>query len=109
MDGAEGGTGAAPPEFSNSVGMPLIEGLTLVNNILIGAGVRHHTKVICAGKVGGPRRCPGCSLDVVLYQNAYFLLFRVMRWGLMLMWGDGKEDGVRYFKTHSSQVHVFTR
>jgi glutamate synthase domain-containing protein 2 len=51
VDGAEGGTGAAPPEFSNSVGMPLIEGLTIVNNILIGAGVRDQIKIICAGKV----------------------------------------------------------
>ena len=41
MDGAEGGTGAAPPEFSNSVGMPLVEGLTFVDNVLIGAGVRN--------------------------------------------------------------------
>ena len=31
--------------------MPLIEGLTLVNNILVGADVRHHIKIICAGKV----------------------------------------------------------
>lgn len=51
MDGAEGGTGAAPPEFTNSVGMPMVEGLTFVNNVLIGAGVRHHVKIICAGKV----------------------------------------------------------
>lgn len=51
VDGAEGGTGAAPAEFSNSVGMPLIEGLTFVNNILIGAGVRDKIKIICAGKV----------------------------------------------------------
>ena len=45
MDGAEGGTGAAPPEFSNSVGMPLVEGLTFVDNVLIGAGVRNEVKV----------------------------------------------------------------
>ena len=51
VDGAEGGTGAAPPEFSNSVGWPLVEGLTFVNNILIGAGVRDKMKIICAGKV----------------------------------------------------------
>jgi glutamate synthase domain-containing protein 2 len=45
VDGAEGGTGAAPPEFSNSVGMPLVEGLTFVDNVLIGAGVRNEVKV----------------------------------------------------------------
>jgi len=51
VDGAEGGTGAAPPEFSNSVGMPMAEGLTLVHGILIGAGLRDRVKVIAAGKV----------------------------------------------------------
>eukprot|EP00038_Savillea_parva_P000537 m.96822 g.96822 ORF g.96822 m.96822 type:complete len:621 (+) comp10184_c2_seq1:140-2002(+) len=51
VDGGEGGTGAAPPEFSNSIGTPLVEGLTFVNNALRGAGVREHIKLICAGKV----------------------------------------------------------
>lgn len=51
VDGSEGGTGAAPPEFSNTVGMPLVEGLTLVNSVLIGAGIRDKIKVICSGKV----------------------------------------------------------
>ena len=51
VDGGEGGTGAAPPEFSNSVGTPLREGLTLVQSVLIGAGVRQHVKIICSGKV----------------------------------------------------------
>lgn len=51
IDGGEGGTGAAPPEFSNSVGTPLIEALTFANNALRGAGVREHVKIICSGKV----------------------------------------------------------
>ena len=51
VDGGEGGTGAAPPEFSNSVGMPLAEGLTLVHAILTGAGLRDRVRVIAAGKV----------------------------------------------------------
>jgi len=51
VDGGEGGTGAAPPEFSNSIGTPLVEGLSFVHQILIGAGIRHHTKIICSGKV----------------------------------------------------------
>ena len=40
VDGGEGGTGAAPLEFSNSVGMPLREGLAFVHNILVGFGIR---------------------------------------------------------------------
>jgi glutamate synthase domain-containing protein 2 len=51
VDGAEGGTGAAPPEFSNSVGTPLTEGLTLVHGMLQGAGIRRKTRIICSGKV----------------------------------------------------------
>ena len=51
VDGAEGGTGAAPPEFSNSIGMPLVEGLSFVNQTLIGAGLREHIKIVASGKV----------------------------------------------------------
>jgi len=51
VDGGEGGTGAAPQEYSNHVGTPLIEGLTLVDNLLRGAGVRDRVKIISAGKV----------------------------------------------------------
>ena len=51
VDGAEGGTGAAPPEFSNHIGMPLLEAITIVNNILTGAGLRDRVKIIASGKV----------------------------------------------------------
>jgi len=51
VDGGEGGTGAAPAEFSNSLGCPLIEGLTFVHNSLVGIGLRDRVKVIASGKV----------------------------------------------------------
>jgi glutamate synthase domain-containing protein 2 len=51
VDGAEGGTGAAPVEFTDHVGAPLQEGLLLVHNTLKGAGLRNRIKVGCAGKV----------------------------------------------------------
>ena len=51
VDGAEGGTGAAPVEFSDHVGAPLQEGLLLVHNTLVGTGLRGRIKVGCAGKV----------------------------------------------------------
>src|SRR3990167_3835069 len=51
VDGAEGGTGAAPLEFTDHVGSPLQEGLLLVHNTLRGAGLRERVKVGCAGKV----------------------------------------------------------
>lgn len=51
VDGAEGGTGAAPVEFSNSVGEPLREGLLFVHNALVGTGLRDSIRVVAAGKV----------------------------------------------------------
>lgn len=51
VDGAEGGTGAAPVEFADHVGMPLQEGLQLVHNTLIGAGLREQIKLGASGKI----------------------------------------------------------
>lgn len=51
VDGAEGGTGAAPLEFSNHVGMPLNDGLSFVNYALIGCGLRDKIKINAAGKI----------------------------------------------------------
>jgi glutamate synthase domain-containing protein 2 len=51
VDGAEGGTGAAPLEFTDHVGAPLQEGLLLVHNTLVGLSLRHRIKLGCAGKV----------------------------------------------------------
>jgi len=42
VDGGEGGTGAAPEEFSNYMGMPLVEGLTLTDSFLRGVGGGTH-------------------------------------------------------------------
>jgi glutamate synthase domain-containing protein 2 len=51
VDGGEGGTGAAPLEFSDSVGTPLNEGLSFVHNALVGAGVRDRIRIIASGKI----------------------------------------------------------
>jgi glutamate synthase domain-containing protein 2 len=51
VDGGEGGTGAAPLEYSNSVGMPLREGLAFVDDCLSGFGVRDRVRVIASGKI----------------------------------------------------------
>ena len=51
IDGSEGGTGAAPQEFVDHVGMPLTEGLILVQNCLVGTGLREHIKIGVSGKV----------------------------------------------------------
>ena len=69
VDGAEGGTGAAPQEFEDHVGMPLTEGLMLVHNALVGTGLRPHIKVGASGKVAS-------GVDIVsrLCQGADFTL-----------------------------------
>jgi glutamate synthase domain-containing protein 2 len=51
VDGTEGGTGAAPLEFLDHIGMPLREGLSFVHSALIGAGLRSEIKIGCAGKI----------------------------------------------------------
>ena len=51
VDGGEGGTGAAPLEFSNAVGTPGRDALQLVHNALIGIGLRDKIRVIYAGKL----------------------------------------------------------
>lgn len=50
VDGAEGGTGAAPVEFSNRLGMMCLEAVYFVHNALIGAGLRDKIKIIASGK-----------------------------------------------------------
>jgi glutamate synthase domain-containing protein 2 len=51
VDGGEGGTGASPLEFSNSVGMPLREALAFVYDALTGFDLKQHIKIIASGKV----------------------------------------------------------
>ncbi len=51
IDGSEGGTGAAPPELSDYVGLPLREALAVVHRALVERGVRDRVTVIGAGKV----------------------------------------------------------
>ena len=51
VDGAEGGTGAAPLELVNHVGVPLAEGLSFVHNALVGAGLRERIKLGASGKI----------------------------------------------------------
>jgi glutamate synthase domain-containing protein 2 len=51
VDGGEGGTGAAPVEFSDHIGTPMREGLLFVHNTLVGAGIRDKIKIGAAGKI----------------------------------------------------------
>jgi len=51
VDGSEGGTGAAPPEFADHMGIPLERGLVFVVDTLFKKGLRKDIKIICSGKV----------------------------------------------------------
>jgi glutamate synthase domain-containing protein 2 len=51
VDGGEGGTGAAPLEFSNHIGAPLNEGLIFVHNALVGYSLRSKIRILASGKV----------------------------------------------------------
>ena len=51
VDGAEGGTGAAPQELTDNVGMPLREGLILMRNALVGANLKDRVRLGASGKI----------------------------------------------------------
>ena len=51
IDGKEGGTGAAPLEFADHLGMPLREGLAFAHNALVGVGARERIRLGCSGKI----------------------------------------------------------
>lgn len=51
VDGAEGGTGAAPLIFADRVGTPINEAITFVHNCLVGVGLRDKMRLIASGKV----------------------------------------------------------
>lgn len=51
IDGSEGGTGAAPIEFSDNIGTPLREALLFAHNTLVGVGLRDQVKIGASGKI----------------------------------------------------------
>lgn len=51
VDGGEGGTGAAPLEFANSLGEPLRDGLNFVHSALVAVGLRDDIRIIASGKI----------------------------------------------------------
>lgn len=67
VDGSEGGTGAAPIDYEDRVGMTLTHGLMTVHNALVGTGLRDEIKVGASGKVVG-----GADIVTRLIQGADF-------------------------------------
>ncbi len=76
VDGGEGGTGAAPLEFSNSVGMPGNDAIVFVVNALRGFGLKNKIRVFASGKLTtafGLIRLMSLGVDV-MYAARPFLL-----------------------------------
>ncbi len=76
VDGAEGGSGAAPKAFMDRVGIPLFPGLKRVNNILTELEARDRLKIVASGKLVGPGRqmiafCLGA--DVIASARGFML------------------------------------
>jgi glutamate synthase domain-containing protein 2 len=76
VDGSEGGTGAAPVEFTDSIGTPLNIALSFIHNVLVGAGLRGKMKLIASGKIitGFDMACK-FSLGADLCNSARGMLF----------------------------------
>ena len=51
IDGAEGGTGAAPAEFTDHLGSPLKDAIVFVDNALVGSNLREKVKIGVSGKI----------------------------------------------------------
>ena len=78
IDGAEGGTGAAPVEYSNRLGLPLNESLLFADNCLRGIGVRDEIRIICSGKVAtGYDMIEKLALGADMCNSARAMLFAV--------------------------------
>jgi glutamate synthase domain-containing protein 2 len=78
IDGAEGGTGAAPLELINNVGMPIVDALAFAQNTLVGAGVRHRIRLAASGKiVSGYDVCRAFALGADYVNIARGFMFSV--------------------------------
>jgi len=76
VDGSEGGTGAAPKAFIDSVGMPLYPALKAVNDALVSLGVRDRLKLVASGKLiaPGPQLVAFCLGADAIYTARGFML-----------------------------------
>jgi glutamate synthase domain-containing protein 2 len=78
IDGAEGGTGAAPLELINNVGMPMLDALAFAQNTLVGAGVRDKIRLASSGKiVSGYDVCRAFALGADYVNIARGFMFSV--------------------------------
>ena len=78
IDGGEGGTGAAPLEFANHVGLPLYVGLVLAHTLLKKHGLRDKIKIIASGKIfNGFEMLKAISMGADLTQSARSMMLSI--------------------------------
>lgn len=78
IDGGEGGTGAAPSELSDHVGLPLNDGLSFVHNALVGANLRQRVKLAASGKlISAYDLCRAFALGADYVNSARGFMFAV--------------------------------
>lgn len=78
IDGAEGGTGAAPLEFANHVGLPLFVGLVMADELLKKYGLRDQLKIIASGKIfSGFEMIKAISMGADLCQTARSMMLSI--------------------------------
>ena len=78
IDGGEGGTGAAPSELSDHVGLPLTLGLSFAESALVGAGVRDRLKLGASGKlVSGYDLCRAFAIGADYVLSARDFMFAI--------------------------------
>jgi glutamate synthase domain-containing protein 2 len=76
IDGAEGGTGAAPIEFTDRLGTPLKEGLLLVHNAMVGIGMRDRVKLGASGRlISAAEIATACALGADWCNSARGFMF----------------------------------
>ncbi len=78
VDGAEGGTGAAPLEFANHVGIPLFVGLVMADELLKKHGLRDKLKIIASGKIfSGFEMIKALSMGADICQTARSMMLSI--------------------------------
>lgn len=78
VDGGEGGTGAAPVEFTNVMGMPLLDGLSFAHDTLTGYGLRNDMKIIASGNIlTGFRMARAITLGADLCNSARGMMLAI--------------------------------
>jgi len=76
VDGGEGGTGAAPVEFTDRVGSPGADAIVFVHNALVGFGLRDRIRILASGRIStgfGMIKAVMLGADVVYSARAMML------------------------------------